>query len=325
MFVLTPEDDTTVWWNTGHARTYNQYAEWLKSGHATSLETLQSSDLADDSCVQCHATSDIGGGGTLAEVADGVTCVACHNPHPADDQAAAVDGNYGQCVACHNSSVSETELLMVGEQLHHPVQEMYEGRQIVENVQGIPSGHFSQEGGPSCVDCHMPKTVQLGEYGREGSHTLDTVLCTEPCDIETDSCVVCHTDLSPQYMQRFVQGTQEGISERLETANETLANTPNAPEWVKTALTFVTNDGSMGVHNYGYTDALLSAAELELNLSHVNPVTSPIQFQTHRSRNVRDVSPRRVPKLAGVTARAGVDRAKRSCRNLRSRGGPTTA
>ncbi|RPI98142.1 MAG: hypothetical protein EHM39_08510, partial [Chloroflexi bacterium] len=40
-FVLSPEDDTSIWWNTGHARSYNQYAEWLKSGHATSLDTLQ--------------------------------------------------------------------------------------------------------------------------------------------------------------------------------------------------------------------------------------------------------------------------------------------
>ncbi len=277
-FVLAPDDDPSVWWNTGHARAYNQYAEWLKSGHATSLETLQSSDLADDSCVGCHAVPS--GEGTLAEAEYGITCVTCHNPHPTEEQAAAVDGNYDQCVACHNSTAGDNEFLMVGGVLHHPVQEMYEGRQVVQNVQGIPSGHFSQEGGPSCVDCHMPKTVQLGEFAREGSHTLNTVLCTEPCDIKTDSCVVCHTDLSPQYMQRFVQDTQEGIAERIEAANGVLVNAANAPGWISTALTFVANDGSMGVHNYAYSDALLNAVELELNLTHVNSITSSAQFQT---------------------------------------------
>jgi hypothetical protein len=280
VFVLTPEDDPSVWWPNGHARVYDQYAEWLKSGHSQSLELLQNNDLADDSCLRCHA---VPGDGTLADAQYSLTCTACHNPHPTESEVSVetetLAEKYDNCVACHNSMAPDGETLLVGGQLHHPVQEMYEGKQVVAEVAGIPSGHFSREGGPNCVDCHMPKTVQIGEYGREGSHTLDTVLCTEPCEIKTDSCVVCHTDLTPQYMQRFVEDTQTGVAERLDTANSALSNTPNAPEWVKTALTFVTNDGSMGVHNYAYTDALLHAVEVQLNLTQLNPVTSPAMVQ----------------------------------------------
>jgi predicted CXXCH cytochrome family protein len=274
VFVLTPTDDTTAWWMTGHARAYNQYGEWLTSGHASSLDTLKTSDLADDSCVGCHAAP---AGATLDETQFSITCVACHNPHPGEGETAVLDETYDRCVACHNSATAENQPLLVGGQLHHPVQEMFEGLRIVENIEGIPSGHFSTDGGPTCVDCHMPKTVQIGEFAREGSHTLNTVLCADdPCDIETDSCVSCHTDLTPQYMQRFIQGTQERISERLTAANESAAN---APAWVKTALAFIGNDGSQGVHNYAYTDALLSAVEHELNLTQVNPATSPVSFQ----------------------------------------------
>jgi formate-dependent nitrite reductase cytochrome c552 subunit len=285
VLVLTPEDDLSVWWPTGHARAYDQYAEWLKSGHSQSLANLKASDLAEDGCLRCHAGP--AGDVTLAEAEYAITCVACHNPHPTESEASAetetLIENYGRCVACHNSTTPENEPLLVGGQLHHPVQEMYEGQPVVDVVKSIPSGHFSQEGGPSCVDCHMPQTVQVGEYGREGSHTLNTVLCTEPCDTQTDSCVICHTDLTPKYMQRFVQDTQAGVSDRLEAADDALANVPNAPDWVKMALTFVANDGSLGVHNYAYTDALLHAAEVELNLIQLNPITSGVLVQMEDS------------------------------------------
>jgi hypothetical protein len=286
VFILTPEDDLSVWLATGHAHVYDQYAEWLKSGHSQSLNLIKDNPLADDSCLRCHASAD---DTTLATAQYSLTCADCHNPHPTASQESAetatLDEKYNSCVACHNSTAPDGELLLVGGELHHPVQEMYEGKQIVDQVQGIPSGHFSREGGPTCVDCHMPKTVQIGEYGQEGSHTLNTVLCTEPCTLQTDSCVTCHTDLTPQYMQRFVTDTQAGIADRLQSAQEALANTPNAPDWVNTALTFVANDGSMGVHNYSYTDALLHAAEIQLNLTQLNPSAAAGLAQTEDPEN----------------------------------------
>ncbi|HEX3050816.1 MAG TPA: hypothetical protein VHP83_09200 [Aggregatilineaceae bacterium] len=40
----------------------------------------------------------------------------------------------------------------------------------------------------------------------------------------------------------------------------------DSPDWVVTVLDFVDGDGSLGVHNYTYTDRLLDAVEAELGL-----------------------------------------------------------
>jgi len=210
---------------------------------------------------------------TLAAGAwDGITCVACHNPHPAAEETESGTmppdmlkaDSYTLCVYCHNSVEPDGTVMVVGSTIHHPVQEMFEGRKVVDAVAGIPSGHSRAEDGPSCVDCHMPTTVQMGEYGRVGSHSMATVLGGDGQDNQTDSCTVCHTDLSPTFIRQFIQDAQTGVSDRLAAANDALKTASDTPAWVSTVLAFITNDGSLGVHNYSYTDALLNAVEVKL-------------------------------------------------------------
>jgi predicted CXXCH cytochrome family protein len=272
VFLLAGEDDTAVWWTTGHARVYNQYAEWLKSGHATSKGTLPGE------CARCHVTTSADG----AIAVGGVTCVACHEPHGESQRPyQLVADEYELCVSCHNSSTPDGELMLVAGRLHYPAQEMYEGRQIVPIVNGIPSGHLTTEGGPYCETCHMPQTTSIGQFGRAGSHTMTTALCTEPTECFPDSCTDCHTDLSRDYLATFVEETQNGVADRLTQARQRLAERADAPDWVGTVLAFVTNDGSLGIHNYAYTDALLHAVEVELGLLRViTPLTAATVFQT---------------------------------------------
>lgn len=270
VFIPAGLDNTEVWWPSGHAKTYNQYMEWLESGHGREL------GLLPEECQRCHAPGD----GVGADVSYGVTCVGCHTPHgetPEDGVAAEymlLDEPYALCVSCHNSRLPKGEMMLVGTRLHYPVQEMFEGQQVVDEVGPVLSGHFTSPDGPRCVTCHMPQTVQIGEGGLTGSHTMEPTLCTEDVPCFPDSCRDCHTDLSPKYLNDFVEDTQAGISERLDAVQTALDQQPDAPAWVGTVVDFVNNDGSMGIHNYAYTDALLNAAEIELRLVVLDPVLS---------------------------------------------------
>jgi hypothetical protein len=325
VFVMADENDPDIWWSTGHASASNaQYNEWLKSGHATSLTSVLESEFADDSCLRCHAappdatdlTADTAL--TLETAQYGVTCVACHNPHPSEsvpqqppsigdsssddklpnphttDLIGADDGKrdqgtdgdteeepvyaeeplpyllqaedtYALCITCHNGQTPEGDMLLVGGAGHHPVQEMYEGQAMIDSIDGVVSGHFAAENGPECIDCHMPHTATIGEFGELRSHTLEVSL-PENSD-QSSSCNGCHSDLSPGYLQRFVADMQTETSERLHEIEFILNDRPDTEQWITDTINFVVGDGSLGVHNYAYTDALLNEVEIALRMT----------------------------------------------------------
>jgi len=62
----------------------------------------------------------------------------------------------------------------------------------------------------------------------------------------------------------LIAAIQTSTQARLETARA--AVTDSTPAWVTQALDFVEGDGSLGVHNYTYADALLDAVYEELGL-----------------------------------------------------------
>ena len=58
----------------------------------------------------------------------------------------------------------------------------------------------------------------------------------------------------------MVTDVQANVSARLDSAQAAL--TSDSPDWVRVALEAVAGDGSRGLHNYGYTNALLSAGKM---------------------------------------------------------------
>jgi hypothetical protein len=169
--------------------------------------------------------------------------------------------DYTLCVSCHNSHTSNGDPLMLGGGLHHPTQELFEGWSLVDAVPGIPSAHYSAEGGPLCTTCHMPDTVQIGEFGRVSSHTMQPVLPSSA--IDPDTCSTCHNTLvTRSALQQFIDNTQSGTQARIDAIKQA----KDAPDWVNVALTMIEGDGSLGVHNPAYTDALLDAAEQAVGL-----------------------------------------------------------
>ncbi|MCC7209953.1 MAG: hypothetical protein IT323_21805, partial [Anaerolineae bacterium] len=169
---------------------------------------------------------------------------------------------YELCTSCHRLSDDSPGI-------HFAVKEMYEGATIVDVVQGIPSPHKTVENGPDCVACHMANTP-IDAYGglTEGSHTMkpaDPALVNPDGTGPQDSCTNCHTDLSPEAMRTFIEGSQEDTQKRLNAAEKAL--TEDSPTWVRTVLDFVIGDGSLGIHNHRYTAALLDAVEIELGIT----------------------------------------------------------
>ena len=196
-----------------------------------------------------------------------VTCASCHQPHSETDLSAA-DAAYNLCVTCHQSGQPVTGV-------HHPVQEMFEGQAVVENVEPVPGVHFTEAEGPRCVTCHMPEVPV--EDATRASHVMQPIMPGAAVDVEAvqDSCTGCHGDLvNAQGMQDLIDSIQSNTHDRLETIHGAL--TDDSPEWVQAAVSMVEGDGSAGIHNYAYTNQLLSAAERELGLSQdVAPLVLP--------------------------------------------------
>jgi formate-dependent nitrite reductase cytochrome c552 subunit len=128
-----------------------------------------------------------------------------------------------------------------------------------------PGVHYLAEDGPTCVTCHAA-TVPV-EAGVRASHSLAPVMpgaAVNEAMLE-DSCSGCHEEVaSPELMQALIDDIQMNTQQRIDTARAAITET--SPEWVSRALEFVEGDGSLGIHNYTYSDAMLDAVYDELNL-----------------------------------------------------------
>jgi len=287
-FALVAPDDPVHWWQSGHGRSNNmQYNEWLNSAHATSLESLQGVEGAADACLNCHsgdytfnqrmiASFEEGDREgippdalTVASAQMGITCTSCHNPHadPTETEFFLEEDAYTLCTACHTATD-------VTDGVHHPVQQMFEGLPLVDGVDGTPSPHFSAEDGPRCVACHMP-TINTGST-LLSSHRLSIIQPALAEDGQSDTCSQCHDGLTRADLQLLIDDTQKVVRNRLENIAADLENAEGGNlDAVQVALAFVENDGSFGVHNYGYTDTLLRFAEQELAPTPTAEPTTP--------------------------------------------------
>lgn len=292
-FTLAAPDDSAHWWPTGHASQMNmQFNEWLGNTHANSLNNLKDSgEPVEDLCLSCHSVDaafqqrrlalyeagELSDPAPQAAAADsaqfGVTCVACHAPHKADEngervayQTGSAD-TYTLCTQCHSNANLDF--------IHYPAQEMFEGRAIIPNVEAVPSSHFTEETGPRCATCHMT-AVLTSDAVSVSSHSLQPVLPGPALNVEglEDSCITCHRrQVNGAQMQALIDDVQADTRARLDAAAAGVQDT--TPDWVSTALAFVEGDGSLGIHNYAYTDALLDAVEAELGFDQPDTGNAP--------------------------------------------------
>jgi predicted CXXCH cytochrome family protein len=190
----------------------------------------------------------------------GITCTTCHDPHSEAGQPAnLVQEPYALCVSCHSNSTVEKGI-------HHPVQEMYEGISLIPNITGIPDSHFVDAKGPRCQTCHLPQTPT--DTTTRASHTFKPVLPGVALTVNglNDSCLSCHRkEVDGASMQKLIDDVQNSVRARLKAARAAVRE--NTPAWVTQALDFVEGDGSLGIHNYRYADAILDAVDTALGLT----------------------------------------------------------
>jgi predicted CXXCH cytochrome family protein len=195
-----------------------------------------------------------------AELALGVTCTSCHNPHAGGEEpiVPTID-DYQLCTSCHQSAPATAGL-------HHPVRELFEGATLVSEVPGVASAHYSAAEGPRCATCHLPEVPV--ESASRASHTFMPVLPGAAIDQQTvqDSCSGCHSEQTDAAsMQSLIDSIQSSTETRMQAIEAALS--ADTPQWVTDALAAVSGDGSKGIHNYSYVNNLLGAAEIQLGLA----------------------------------------------------------
>ena len=287
------EDDVNFWPDGTEKKHRQQYLTWLNSAHGNALETITGNDHARDFCLGCHSTDYImsqeegyvGEPVTMETVQFSITCVQCHDSHgeaEAEDQL--VGESYDLCVSCHTGTRGGNRPILVGDNVHHPMKEMFEGVSFLDLPEN-PSPHFDNEDGPVCASCHMVGTAKSANVGDIPTHTFHVINPVETAEGQPDSCTGCHTleddpENTPENLAFVIEDVQADTEERLEFLNEDLALIMEAnPDWdsdaeeadkseeqlmaeeVGTLLSFVESDGSLGFHNPDYTDDILSQAE----------------------------------------------------------------
>lgn len=286
------EDSDLFWPNMtekSYRATYNVY---MNTAHANALPTITENDHAGEYCLACHSTDYVMQDATFAQdvvtlenAQHGITCVQCHAPHegtPTREAQLRVEA-YDLCVSCHTGTSLGNRPIRVGDEVHHPMREMFEGVSFL-GLDASPSPHYANEAyGPICSSCHMVKTTVSPLVGATASHSFQIVLPTEAAEGQADSCTTCHSlerdeNNTPENLTFYIEEVQEDTQERVESLNADLEEIVAAnPDWdpeaeekpeeqqlaerIQTLVSFVEADGSWGFHNPGYADDILGEAE----------------------------------------------------------------
>jgi predicted CXXCH cytochrome family protein len=285
---LPVEGGNDDWWPDGTERQYReQYMAWSISKHGRALADLKSGGHAADSCLACHSTDfnrqTEAAPVTLDNAQFSITCVQCHAPHgEAATEKQLTAESYELCTGCHNATGGGERPITAGSEVHHPMQEMFEGSPFLD-LQGDPSFHFENPNGPVCASCHMVGTAQSGHYSDSPTHTWQIIKPTGAAEGQPDSCTGCHVperdpDNAPENLTAFLDAVQADTQDRVAMIHEDLDPVLEAhPEWdpaaedkseeqvtaetIVTLVSFVESDGSWGFHNPDYTDEILTEAE----------------------------------------------------------------
>jgi predicted CXXCH cytochrome family protein len=254
--------------------------EWNRSAHSQSLETLQAIG-AQNFCLRCHSEDYRRDPSLTVQTAQfAIECVTCHSSHTTGVQGTSQlrKSQYALCTECHNGTNGGTRPITPGSEVHHPMQEMYEGRGM-PGVEVNPSAHFlaaDDGGGPVCSSCHFPETAKSGvittwdggmvKSGDISSHLLTPVLPGHAVAGEPTSCSACHS-FPNNVGQSIIDQRQTATRGKLDVLEGWLAQLKAAGQTANedykygiTAHSFVASDGSDGFHNFPYATDILDTA-----------------------------------------------------------------
>ncbi|UCC97825.1 MAG: NapC/NirT family cytochrome c [Phycisphaerales bacterium] len=238
-----------------HAEFISYKASCEESCHKNEIQ--MTSKVDGRVCLNCHSFSkDQHASGTELHEAhtakEKVECFACHGQVPHGQTAVASLAVMMDCRNCHSDTHQVQRTIYATE---HPMQE--------EATDRVLSPMFLTH--VECTGCHIERV-------QKRSGVLDsfgTVAKAVP-----RACDACHEEGTGQQYVSFWQGKIKAKFEqvRLKVANlEAQAQVQSDEETVKklrdkigqarAILESVTSDGSWGVHNFKYTEAMLARAE----------------------------------------------------------------
>ncbi|HWI65895.1 MAG TPA: ammonia-forming cytochrome c nitrite reductase subunit c552 [Symbiobacteriaceae bacterium] len=250
--------------------------QWEVSGHANATNLLIARGetyLNRQECIKCHSTA---AGEMIAEgktfvakdhlVNDGVSCVACHDPHGSNNTASLKMEPQALCLSCHSVARGGAPVAQIGTTRapHSNQGDMLQGITAI-GVAPTKGAHSEL----SCVECHMT----------EGNHLMKVV---KPEDVmgttRKDSCSACHTNSSAESRDVYLSMWQESISGRVEAAKadvavieaalkanpDVLGDKKAAFEAARANYWYVEKDGSNGAHNFEYAIKVITKAQKDL-------------------------------------------------------------
>lgn len=252
----------------GHHKTYG---EWLVSGHGPkAVLAPASTGHATDECYACHTQE-----GVDAKAHDeefkfdankqyaSISCVTCHRPH---GLGKAMDEKT-MCANCHNGSLAEGTAFQPGATPHHPTKEFFAGWGAAGGI--TSKGNVHKE--VTCQECHMQNNNHLMKIVRPDTANLESTH-------SEDSCTVCHEESAGDTRAAYIDMWQNHTKGKLEALNKDVAAIEAAVKagatmtdelklklaTSKTNIAFITEDGSMGAHNFDYAAKLLAAIQKDL-------------------------------------------------------------
>lgn len=204
--------------------------------------------------------------GSLKNDRVGITCVVCHDPHANTGHEYQLRKDPMEtCTQCHQNS---TQPVKAGMETHHSQMETFQG--LLFKGDGTVVNVPSPKANISCADCHMTDGNHIWEVG-----TPTLTLKSHGKPYEANSCAKCHSNMTKEK----IEAIQKEFEEKYETLKAKLdaikAKYDQAPEATKakaksyvdaatTDLALFESDGSKGIHNVPYFEALFAQVETDL-------------------------------------------------------------
>ena len=216
-------------------------------------------------------------------------------------------GNGRMCMSCHLSRRDAETYVQEFQDHFGPhasnQSDMLAGTNAITFGKNVPSGSHKTAVANLCVDCHMAPTPAESEPGhdRMGDHTfsmhdpvdeVDNVSACQPCHFissfdEFEADFDYDSDGSIGTMREEIQGLLDDVGVLLPPFGdpEVVVDTTQFPLETYTPIVlqaaynhaFVTDDGSMGMHNFAYAVNLLAVTRDTLrNVTSVEPILDPL-------------------------------------------------
>jgi hypothetical protein len=175
----------------------------------------------------------------------------------------------------------------------------------------------------------MPGTATSADAGDIATHNWKTLMPDQADEGQPTACSACHANprsgvmqITTQAITQIIASRQDEVESKIKALNKLLKDTKSVhPEWdpkagqktgrqiayekALTYVSFVETDGSLGLHNYEYAQAVLAKAEEELMagaMATSTPTPEPTQTpQPTSTPFVPPPTPTPVPAPSGGT------------------------